>query len=81
MPKWAQTTLQATKDLVGDPTNQRGRRFQFEDPPHALTTTEPVIPMHCNIVLASNPHTYAKTAGNPFWEATMQEEYNSFLEN
>jgi hypothetical protein len=27
-------------DLVGDPTDQRRTRSQFEDPPHALTTTE-----------------------------------------
>jgi hypothetical protein len=37
--------------------------------------------MHCYMVLASYPQTYAEAAGNPFWEATMQEEYNSLLEN
>jgi hypothetical protein len=68
-------------DLVGDPTDQRRMRSQFEDPPHALTTTEPVMPMHCYMVLASDLQTYAEAAGNPFWEATMQEEYNSLLEN
>jgi hypothetical protein len=26
IPKWAQTTLHATKDLVGDPTYQRRKR-------------------------------------------------------
>jgi hypothetical protein len=81
MPKWAQTTLQEVGDLVGDPTDQRRMRSQFEDPPHALTTTEPVIPMHFYMVLASYPQTYAEVVGNPFWEATMQEEYNSLLEN
>jgi hypothetical protein len=27
------------------------------------------------------PHTYKEVVGNPFWEAAMQEEYNSLLEN
>jgi hypothetical protein len=81
MPKWAQSTLQATGDLVGDPMDLRRMRSQFEEPPHALTTTKLVIPMHFYMVLASDPQTYAEAEGNPFWEATMTEEYNSLIEN
>ena len=33
------------------------------------------------MVLSSNPQSYAEVAGNPFWEAAMQDEYNSLLEN
>jgi hypothetical protein len=81
MPKWAQSTLQDAGDLVGDPTDPRRTRSQFEDPPHVLTTTEPMMPLHCYMVQSSDPQTYREAAGNPFWEATMQEEYNSLLEN
>jgi hypothetical protein len=42
---------------------------------------EPIIPMHFYMVLASNPHTYVEDEGNPYWEATMKEEYNSLLKN
>jgi hypothetical protein len=33
------------------------------------------------MVLASYPQTYAEAEGNPYWEATMNEEYNSLIEN
>jgi hypothetical protein len=39
-PKWAHTTLQVVGDLVGDPSNTRRTRSDFEEPPVALTTTE-----------------------------------------
>jgi hypothetical protein len=28
-----------------------------------------------------DPHIYSEAMGNPLWEATMQEEYDSLLEN
>ena len=37
--------------------------------------------MHCYMVLSSDPHAYAKATGNPLWEDTIHEEYNSLLEN
>jgi hypothetical protein len=80
MLKWAQTTLRATRDLVGDPTYHKRTRSQLDDPPHALTTTKPMMPMHCYMVLASNLQTYVEAIGYPFWEVAMQE-YNSLLEN
>jgi hypothetical protein len=36
--------------------------------------------MHFYIVLASDSQTYEDAARNPFWEATMQEEYKYMLE-
>jgi hypothetical protein len=33
------------------------------------------------MVLSLNPQTYAEAEGNPFWEETMREEYNSLIEN
>ena len=46
---YAQTTPHDAGELVGDPVVQRTQP-QFEEPSHALTATEPVIPMHCYIV-------------------------------
>jgi hypothetical protein len=80
-PKWAQTTLQDAGDLVGDPTDTRRTRSDFEEPPLALTSTEPFPPRHIFLVQSSDPQSYGEAAGNPFWESSMQEEYNSLLEN
>ena len=33
------------------------------------------------MVLYSYSHAYAEATGNPLWEAAMQDEYNSLLEN
>jgi hypothetical protein len=56
-------------------------RSDFEDPPIALTTTEPLPSRHLFLVQSSDPQSYGEAAENPFWESTMQEEYNSLLEN
>jgi hypothetical protein len=37
--------------------------------------------MHFYMDQYSNPHTYSKAVGNPLWQATMQEEYDSLLKN
>jgi hypothetical protein len=52
--------------LWGDPANQRRTRSQFEDPPHALVAIKPGMPMHCHMVLASNPQNYAEAAKNHY---------------
>jgi hypothetical protein len=80
-PKWAQTTLQDAGDLVGDPADTRRTRSNFEEPPIALTVTEPLPSRHLFLVQSSDPQSYGEAARNPFWESTMQEEYNSLLEN
>jgi hypothetical protein len=46
IPKWAQTTLQEVGEVVGDLVDWRRTRSKFEDPPHALETTKPMIIMH-----------------------------------
>ena len=58
-PKWAQKTLQSAGELVGDPTDLRRTRYQFEGAPHVLTATNPLYPMHAYIVLAFDLHSYA----------------------
>jgi hypothetical protein len=80
-PKWAQTTLQDAGDLVGDLANTRRTRSDFEEPPIALTATEPFLSKHIFFVQYSDPQSYGEAAGNPFWESSMHEEYNSLIEN
>jgi hypothetical protein len=80
-PKWAQTTLQDAGNLVGDPADTRRTRSDFEEPPVALTSTEPFPSRHIFLVQSLDPQYYGEAALNPFWESTMKEEYNSLLEN
>jgi hypothetical protein len=68
-------------DLVGDSTDTRRTRSDFEEPLVALTSTEPFPSRHLFLVQSSDPQSYGEAAGNPFWESAMQEEYNSLLEN
>jgi hypothetical protein len=80
-PNWARTTLQDARDLVGDPADTRSTRSDFEKPPLALTTTELMPPRHIFLVQSLDPRSYGKDVGNPFWESSIQEEYNSLLDN
>jgi hypothetical protein len=80
-PKWAQTTLQDAGDLVGDPADTRRTQSDLEEPLVALTATEPFPSRHRFLVQSSDPQSYGEAVGNPFWESSMQEEYNSLLEN
>jgi hypothetical protein len=54
-PKWEQTTLQDARDLVGDPVNNKRTRSDFEEPPVALTATEPLPSKHIFLVQSSDP--------------------------
>jgi hypothetical protein len=80
MPKKAQFTLQATGILAGNPLDSR-THSQHEEPSHVFTASEPMMRMHCYMIQSSDPHTYNKALGNPLWQAAMQKEYNSLLEN
>jgi hypothetical protein len=53
----------------------------FKDPPIALTSTEPFPSRNIFLVQSSVPRSYGEAVGNHFWESSMQEEYNSLLEN
>jgi len=49
-------------------------------PPLPLTTIEQMPPRNISLVQSLDPHSYGKDVGNPFWESTMQEKYESLLE-
>eukprot|EP00253_Pinus_taeda_P011054 PITA_11054 len=53
----------------------------FEEDPQALLAMEPSMPMHAYLMHGSDPQTYAEANGHPEWEAAMDEEYNSLIEN
>jgi hypothetical protein len=54
-PMWAKTTLLDAWDLVGDPADTRMTLSDFEEPPLALTATEPMPPMHLFLVQSLDP--------------------------
>ena len=81
LPTWAEKTLQDAGELVGDPADTRRTRSQFFGAPQALAATEPLLPIHCYMTLGSDPQSYSEAAGNPLWEAAMDEEYTALIEN
>jgi hypothetical protein len=38
-------------------------------------------PRNILLVQSLDPQSYGEADGNPFWESSIQEEYNSLLEN
>jgi hypothetical protein len=81
LPKWAKSTLQATGDLARNQLDSRRTRSQHAEPSHVLSASEPTIPMHCYMVQSSDLHLYSEVVGNPLWQAAMQKEYDSLLQN
>jgi hypothetical protein len=49
-PKWAKTTLQDARYLVGDPDDTKRTQSNFEDPPLLLTSTELMPPKNIFLV-------------------------------
>eukprot|EP00253_Pinus_taeda_P025994 PITA_25994 len=64
-------------DILDDPASIP----LFEEDPQPLLAMEPSMPMHAYMMHGSDPQTYAEANGHPEWEATMDEEYNSLIEN
>jgi hypothetical protein len=80
-PTWAEKTLQDAGELVGDPADTRRTRSQFFGAPQALAATEPLLPIHFYMSLGSDPKSHSEAAGNPLWEAAMDEEYSALMDN
>jgi hypothetical protein len=72
-PKWEQSILMTTDNFAGDPVNPRRKKYQSEVGPHALTSIEPVMPMHFYMVLESDPLTYEKDEGNLYWKNSIND--------
>ena len=81
LPTWAEKTLQDAGELVGDPADTRRTRSQLFGTPQALAATRILVHIHCYMSLGSDPNSYSEVAGNPLWEAAMDEEYSSLMDN
>ena len=75
-PKWAAKTLHAAGELAGDPNDPRRTRSQFEN---GLCMKDPMFAEKCYLMVESNPQTYEEAAGDPIWQTTMKEEFNSLV--
>jgi hypothetical protein len=75
------TNLPTTCVLSWNPLDSRKTHSHHEEPSHVLSASEPMMSMHCYMVQYLDPHTYSKVVGNPLWKETLQEEYESLLEN
>jgi hypothetical protein len=73
--------LQEVGFLAGDPLDSRTTRSHHEEPSHVLLAYEPTITVHYYMVQYYDPQTYSKVVGNPLWKESMQEKYESLLEN
>jgi hypothetical protein len=71
LPRWVRSTREAVGDLVGDPSDQRQTRSQFQ---RASSLLAQVSETH-------DPETFAEASGHPDWDTTMNEEYRSLMEN
>jgi hypothetical protein len=73
--------LQDVGELVGDPADTRRTRSHFFGAPQALAATKPLMTIHCYMSLGSDPNSHSEAARNPLWEATMDEEYSTLMDN
>ena len=55
IPKWAVETIHAAGELVGNPSDTRRTRFQFES---ALSMKGPLFVEKCYLMVESDPKTY-----------------------
>jgi hypothetical protein len=71
LPRWVRSTREAAGDLVGDPSDQRRKRSQFQRASSLLAQLSKTL----------DPDTFAEASGHPDWDTTMNEEYRSLMEN
>jgi hypothetical protein len=69
MPCWACHTLESTGTLVGDPFDTWRTRSQHQDI------------LHSYIATASNSQSFIEASSIVEWDSTMEEEYNSLIQN
>ena len=70
IPKWAENTIHAAGELVGNPSDPRRTRSQFES---ALCMKDLLFVEKCYLMVESDPHTYEFAAHYPIWKTTMKE--------
>eukprot|EP00253_Pinus_taeda_P028662 PITA_28662 len=71
LPKWVCSTRDAAGALAGDPTDQRCTCSQFDRASFLLAQAS----------TNYDPDTFVEASSHPNWDAAMNEEYFSLLEN
>ena len=66
---------------MGDPMDLRRIKSQFDEAPHAFVDINPLMNMHFYMINSSDHQTYVEEKGNPFYDKSMEEEYNSLIKN
>ena len=77
-PKWAAKTIHAAGELVGNPSDTRRTRSQFES---ALSIKDPCFDDKCFLMVESDPQTYQYASEEPIWKTTMKEEFHLLQKN
>ena len=77
-PKWAEKTIEAVGDLLGDPLDSRKTRSQFHN---AYSTCELNLADTCFMMFGYYPKTYQEASLDPIWKISMQEEFKSLQDN
>ena len=77
-PKWEENTIHATGELVGNPSDTRRTRSQFES---ALCMKYHLFAEKCYLMVESDPQTYEDAEKYPIWKTSMKEEFNSLQKN
>ena len=70
-PRWVRSTCEAAHDIADDPRDQCRTCSHFQ---RASSFLAQVYENH-------DPKTFAEASENPDWDATMDEEYRSLMEN
>lgn len=68
-PLWARQTLKSAGTWVGDSSDVRRTRSEFQSGPHAFYAS------------AFDPQTFQEASSTPEWDSAMHEEYDSLIRN
>ena len=80
-PKWAEKLIEAAGNNVGDPSDQRRTRSQFQDENLALCHTYPLLLERHYMMVGSYPPFYKEALHDPRWQIAMDKESESLQNN
>ena len=70
IPKWEPNTIHALGELVGNRSDTRRTRFQFES---SLCVKDPLFVEKYYLMVGLDPQTYEYVADDPRWQTAMKE--------
>ena len=77
-PKWAETIVQAARELAGNPQEPRKTRSQTSK---ASFASDSALAEHCYMLISSEPQTYQQYCTDLRWKSAMEDELQSLQEN